>query len=293
MLTRLGLLWLQLTEALVANETFEVWCVSRGWPHPRGLLVGLMSVLLGQIVILIYYVLMRFVVRPRTMQYRLPPGTTLKEDLWAHIAAPESFLMTFGYLAVTWMFGLNPASYYDYAAPLNWLHVLAQFLCVDFFIYVAHRLEHAFPDYYQRSHKFHHLFRQPKIYNAFNGSIADTLTLILIPLFITLQLCRFVSHTSFVAFGTLYASQFTLIHSEFEHPWEVLFRLLGVGTAWDHQVHHALFIYNYGHFFMYWDRLFGTFKDAASAREMRLSGLQDLDLKLSADETARESIKAD
>jgi len=232
-------------------------------------------VLLAQIVILAYYIVVRFVIRPLSLQYKGPPASTIGRDLWAHVAAPESFLLVFAYLALTWMLRLNPASYYDVTAPLNWLHVLVQFLVVDFSIYWAHIAEHAWPPYYQRSHKNHHVFLRPKLYNAFNGSITDTLTLILLPLFITLQVCRFVSTASFVAFGTLYASQFTLIHCEFEHPWDRFFRLLGVGTAFDHQVHHAIFKFNYGHFFTYWDRIFGTYRDPATVRELRLSGLQD------------------
>ena len=33
------------------------------------------------------------------------------------------------------------------------------------------------------------------------------------------------------------------------------FRAVGFGTAADHHVHHKLFVFNYGHLFMYWDRL--------------------------------------
>ena len=35
-------------------------------------------------------------------------------------------------------------------------------------------------------------------------------------------------------------------------------------TAADHHVHHKLFNYNYGHLFMYWDRLLGTYRDPAA-----------------------------
>jgi lathosterol oxidase len=38
----------------------------------------------------------------------------------------------------------------------------------------------------------------------------------------------------------------TLIHAEYRHPWDPLFRALGWGTAADHHVHHSLFKYNYG-----------------------------------------------
>ena len=38
-------------------------------------------------------------------------------------------------------------------------------------------------------------------------------------------------------------------------------RCLGFGTAADHHVHHAMFLWNYGHLFMYWDWICGTYKD--------------------------------
>ena len=44
------------------------------------------------------------------------------------------------------------------------------------------------------------------------------------------------------------------------HPWDPLFRCLGLGTAADHHVHHRTFIYNYGHTMMWWDRIAGTYK---------------------------------
>jgi sterol desaturase/sphingolipid hydroxylase (fatty acid hydroxylase superfamily) len=61
-------------------------------------------------------------------------------------------------------------------------------------------------------------------------------------------------------FGTTYSAWLTLIHAEFTHPWDPLCRALGVGTAGDHHVHHKLFTSNYGHLFMYWDKLLGTYK---------------------------------
>lgn len=209
------------------------------------------------------------------IQYKPPPTTTLRDDLVAHLTAPESFLLVFGYLASVWMLRLMPASYYDRASGVNWFHVLTQFVVVDAFIYAMHRLEHAWPALYQRSHKPHHVWINPKLYNAFNGSVTDTVSLILIPLFATHHVCRFVNNWSFIAFGTLYAAQFTLIHCEFAHPWDGAFAWLGIGTAMDHNVHHALVSYNFGHFFMWWDWLFGTYKSGAACSKMRASHMRD------------------
>jgi lathosterol oxidase len=70
-----------------------------------------------------------------------------------------------------------------------------------------------------------------------------------------------------MTFGSLYANWLTLIHAEYVHPWDHVFRIIGFGTAADHHVHHKLFIYNYGHLFMYWDKVFNTYKDPKDVRE--------------------------
>jgi len=41
---------------------------------------------------------------------------------------------------------------------------------------------------------------------------------------------------SYMTFGAVYSSWLTLIHSEVQHPWDPLFRTLGLGTASDHHV---------------------------------------------------------
>ena len=113
--------------------------------------------------------------------------------------------------------------------------------------------------FYRKSHKPHHRFTNPKLFDAFNGSTADTVCMILVPLIATANLV----HTnvwSYMAFGALYANWLCLIHSECPHPWDRAFNAIGFGTAADHHVHHTLFTSNYGHLFTYFDRLLGTYK---------------------------------
>jgi sterol desaturase/sphingolipid hydroxylase (fatty acid hydroxylase superfamily) len=151
-------------------------------------------------------------------------------DVYEHLKEPGSFLMMIAYLSFVWMLSLLPASYYD-AGPLVWWHVAAQFVVVDIFTTIAHLVEHNWVALYIRSHKMHHRFTNPKLYVAFNGSPLDTMTLILIPLFLTHHVCNFVNNNGLAAFGTLYAAQFTMIHCEYRHPWDTLFEMLGIGTA--------------------------------------------------------------
>jgi len=226
--------------------------------------MGFAGVLIGQIVVLLYYVVRRYGMKSTYVQTRPPDYTTLLDDLKGHASAPESFFMVFGYLTFVWMWKILPPSYYDLNSPVNWFYVLVQFLVVDIFTFMDHLIEHNWPALYKRSHKSHHKFTTPKLYVAFNGAPLDTLSLILIPLFLTSQICYFVNCWSFIAFGAMYASQFTLIHCEFPHPWDHIFQKIGIGTAADHNIHHRLVMFNYGHFFMYWDMIYGTYKNPST-----------------------------
>ena len=64
-----------------------------------------------------------------------------------------------------------------------------------------------------------------------------------------------------MAFGSSYANWLTLIHSEVAFPWEPMFRRFGLGTAADHHVHHKFFKYNFGHLFMWFDWIAGTYRN--------------------------------
>jgi sterol desaturase/sphingolipid hydroxylase (fatty acid hydroxylase superfamily) len=198
------------------------------------------------------------------------PKINFWKDLYKHVSGLESFIMLVAYLSVTWMFRIMPASYYDLESRTNWLHVFFQFCVVDFCIYWNHILEHRVRWLYGISHKPHHAYITPKTLDAFSGSIVDTTILILIPLVITAQVVHCCCW-SYIAFGTLYASYFVLIHSEFRHPWDDVFEFIGIGTAEDHNVHHAILSHNFGHFFMWWDQLFGTFKSPLEVRQMTRS----------------------
>lgn len=140
------------------------------FPPITGLLLGFIFVLIGQIIVLIYYWFRRSFLHSRNfIQVTQPPSTTLYSDLKSHITAPESFLLVFGYLSFVWIFKLLPSSYYDLNGNIVWFHVFLQFITVDALIYGMHRVEHAWPRLYKASHKAHHVWINPRLYNAFNG----------------------------------------------------------------------------------------------------------------------------
>lgn len=250
-------------ETVFPTSWYEYDHSSEEQPKPLGLSLGIFAVVVGQICVLMYHWVHRAgLVRGShtAIQQVGAPEYDFKEGLLSHLAQPEGFVMLGAYLSGTWMFRLMPASYYSFEGGINWYHVAVQLLLQDFIQYIMHRLEHAVsPSFYKASHKPHHRFTNPRLFDAFNGSMADTTLMILVPLYIT-ALTVHCNVWSYMAFGSLYANWLTLIHSEYAHPWDGMFRKLGFGTAADHHVHHKLFKFNYGHLFMYWDMAGGTFR---------------------------------
>lgn len=231
-----------------------------------GLMWGLTFAGVGQVCVLTFHYLRRELgwLRPNLRLQHSKPYSTRKSfvsQVYRHVAKPSSLFMIGAYLILTWVLKLMPTSYYRETDCVDWSHVVAQLLVVDVFTYINHRAEHVLVPLYISSHKPHHRFTNPNVFDAFDGSVADTLVLILLPLFATSQLCTFVSCWSYVAFGFVYSTHFMLIHSEWACPFDNLASKLGIYVASDHHVHHSRFLYNYGHFFTFWDRMMGTYEE--------------------------------
>jgi len=228
---------------------------------PLGLTLGLVAVAVGQAFTLCYHALRRASLLGLVKPIQTTERTyTFSEGLYSHLMQPEGFALIGGYLIGTWMLGLMPASYYSFEGGVNWAHVAAQLLLQDFFQYIMHLGEHKVSIWvYRNSHKPHHRFTNPRLFDAFDGALTDTFLMIVVPFIVVARLVP-ANVWSYMTFGSLYANWLVLIHSEYSHPWDSMFRLLGLGTAADHHVHHRFFVFNYGHLFMYWDRVFGTYR---------------------------------
>ena len=256
----------------------------------HGLLAGLLVVALVQVFLVLpyYYLLRSGIISAPYVQQKVPERKPFMAGLASHVARPGGFLILTVYLCSTWMAGLMPPSYYNHSVPegldvlsvdyLKWIahglqnvnlgHVALQLLVNDFLQGIMHLAEHKW--FYTSSHKPHHKFVSPTLFDAFDGTVLDTSVMILIPLFITANLLSAarveVNVWSYMAFGTTYANYLCLIHSEYHHLWDKPFKLLGIGTPADHHVHHRLFNKNYGHLFTYFDRIMGTYKDPTEVK---------------------------
>jgi sterol desaturase/sphingolipid hydroxylase (fatty acid hydroxylase superfamily) len=229
---------------------------------PLGLSLGILAVIVGQAFILTYHALRReqWLGVPNRIQVQ-DRQYNFFDGLKTHLAQPEGFALIGGYLIGTWMLGWMPSSYYSFSGGINWFHVAAQLLLQDFLQYSMHYGEHKVSSWiYRNSHKPHHRFTNPRLFDAFDGSLTDTTLMIIVPFLVVARIVP-ANVWSYMTFGSLYANWLVLIHSEYAHPWDVVFKKLGFGTAAEHHVHHKLFVYNYGHLFSYWDKLGGTYKD--------------------------------
>mmetsp|Transcript_3662 Transcript_3662/g.5469 ORF Transcript_3662/g.5469 Transcript_3662/m.5469 type:complete len:309 (+) Transcript_3662:241-1167(+) len=236
-------------------------------PPPLGLCLGISAVAIGQVFVVLYFYfhshgyLSYKKIAPPSIQVKGAPKYEFWEGLTTHLSQPEGFALLVAYLTVTWMFRLLPPSYYSFQHGIQWTKLAACLVLQDLVQYLMHVGEHRIhPSIYIRSHKPHHRFTNPKLFDAFNGSTFDTIFMILIPLYVTANAVH-CNVWTYMAFGSVYANWLTLIHSEYAFPWDKYFRKLGFGTPGDHHVHHKLFDYNYGHLFLWWDCICGTYKN--------------------------------
>jgi sterol desaturase/sphingolipid hydroxylase (fatty acid hydroxylase superfamily) len=82
-----------------------------------------------------------------------------------------------------------PLRYYSFEGGISPPAVARCLLCQDLLQYAMHRVEHHLPlTAYRASHKPHHRFTNPKLFDAFDGSVADTVLMVLLPLAATAQL---------------------------------------------------------------------------------------------------------
>lgn len=236
-------------------------------PKPLGLTLGILAVAVGHIFLVPIFYMYRIGYfnggkKPLSIQSAGSREYFFGEGLKTHLSQPEGFVLLTLYLSITWMYDLMPKSYYSFEGSIQWSRVFMCLATQDGLQYAMHRLEHRVsPEFYKKSHKPHHRFTNPRLFDAFNGSVPDTVLMILLPLYATANIVNDCNVWTYMAFGSMYANWLVLIHSEYTFPWDGIFRKLGLGTPGDHHVHHKVFKYNYGHLFMWFDQIGGTYRD--------------------------------
>eukprot|EP00939_MAST-03C_sp_MAST-3C-sp1_P001287 g1287.t1 len=251
------------------------------WPSPLGLSMGILSVFVAQILLLLFHYSRHrygFFDADKNIIQNEKPALDFGREVIAHATRWEGLALLLPYLCLTWMLRLMPNSYYDlsdegmcvsFFGLFDPTIVFLQLFSVDFFMYLAHITEHRLSWLYRSGHKLHHKWKNPRLFDAYSGHVCDTILMILAPLYVTANLipsdCR-----GYIGFGTVYSAYLMLIHAEYALPFDAWLRKMGIGTAHDHNVHHSMVVYNFGHFFMIWDQLLGTYIDAATVKKNRI-----------------------
>merc|ERR1712174_153708 len=165
-------------------------------PKPLGLCLGILAVAVGQCFVLLFFYLYR---QGYYHLYSSSPPSPIQTqgarpyDFWegvqTHLSQPEGFVLLTAYLSGTWMLKLMPVSYYSFVGGIDYKQVMLCLVLQDGVQFTMHRLEHVVSmEFYRKSHKPHHRFTNPRLFDAFNGSMYDTICMILIPLYITARL---------------------------------------------------------------------------------------------------------
>ncbi|KAL0479058.1 delta7-sterol 5-desaturase [Acrasis kona] len=144
-------------------------------------------------------------------------------------------------------------SWWTVAATVVWFIVFT-----DSCIYWIHRWEHTFPWIYKNIHKPHHRWLVPTPFAAlafhpvdgYAQSIPYHLFVFLFPmnvflyfgLFFFVQLWTIGIHDSVDFIGGKYGSLISQV----------------INGSMHHTIHHSKFLYNYGQYFTFWDRAFGS-----------------------------------
>ena len=144
------------------------------------------------------------------------------------------------------------------------LVVFLYFLVFDSLMWIIHYHQHKFRWLYHNTHSVHHTIKSPSILVALTGYLPDTCLLIILPLHLTYFIVPWGNLASVVVFSLLSLTHLHLIHSEFSHSWDPLFRRVGIVNSWDHHGHHMFPVKNLAHFFVFLDRMMGTYKDPLS-----------------------------
>ena len=105
---------------------------------------------------------------------------------------------------------------------------------------------------------------------ALTGYLPDTCLLIILPLHLTLYLVPGGNFASIFVFSTISLIHLHMIHSEFKHSWDPLFRSCGIVNTLDHHVHHLRPKRNLAHFFTIIDKAMGTYVDPHSLKTLEL-----------------------
>jgi len=203
------------------------------------------------------------------------PKPAHRYDWISAIGRPEGITAVVAYIVimtllgpVTDVFDVVPFPIKDLTPTIKPLVLLAYFLTFDFLMWCIHFCQHNWAWLYHHTHDQHHLIKSPTIVVALTGFLPDTMLLIIVPLHLTMVLVPCGNFVTVFLFASISLWHLHTIHSEFMNPWDPVLEKLGLVTTHDHHVHHLRPRKNLAHFFVMYDKMFGTYVDPKSLSQL-------------------------
>jgi len=228
---------------------------------------GIRYVLFAGIAFLAWYAMRR----EGKLQSAMPRGAQIRRELAYSAIAVLVFGLVIGVISG---YGIAPYTlvYLDvarYGWAYFWLSIPLVILAHDTYFYWTHRLMHT-PALFRIFHGVHHLSRNPTPWTAYAfhplESVVQALGLVLIIFIIPLH------PTALLIFHTISTAINVYGHLGYElYPTGWAQHPLGrwINTSVAHNTHHDQARYNYGFYFLFWDRWMGTLDPSYEAKYRR------------------------
>eukprot|EP00808_Paulinella_micropora_P002511 g6805.t1 len=230
---------------------------------------------------------------------KLPPKpqwTDVKREICWGVSTAIIFAPPFGYIA--WLFGNFPPGFTCLYLDTTWnlreilywpLSIFIYMVIHDTYFYWSHLLMHRSKLVYDLVHKVHHMSRPPTPWSNFSFSPLEALVqcavvplcCLYIPIHCSAMLVLLLIMSSV---GTWHHTQHEILPDWVTHHW--LFRLVLIDVK-HHTDHHSYYNCNYGLYFVWWDKLMGTYY----AEDESVSPLNQLKQQLEKNGKEEERLK--
>ena len=227
------------------------------------LLISIRYFVIAGIFWLVWYIIRRKKISFKKIQLKFPTSKDYQREILF------SVITIFIFSAVPTIMLLTPVRKYtqfytnleDHSSIYFWLAFPAMFIVHDTYFYFSHRLMHH-PKLFKAFHLLHHKSTNPSPFAAFAFQPAEAVVeaAIFAILLLIMPLCKwhlfafFLLQMVYNVYGHL---GWELYPKNFNKNWFGKW----INTSVSHNQHHHYFKGNYGLYFLWWDRVFGTLRE--------------------------------
>jgi lathosterol oxidase len=228
------------------------------------LIVGSRYFILATLAFLVWYVIRKKAIAHKKIQLRFPELKDYQREIFFSISSMLIFATT-GFLVISFNMPIRQHTliYKEiglYGMWWFWLAFPITLIVHDAYFYFTHRLMHH-PKLFKSFHLLHHKSTNPSPWAAFAFHPLEALVEVSIIWIMAFCLPLNIWHFFFFFL-------FQMLYNVYGHlGWELYPKgfsrsMIGkwINTSVNHNQHHQYFKGNYGLYFLWWDRLFGTIR---------------------------------